>query len=104
MLETVNKIFSATEATLLDLKPEGRIQMKDLSQTVGLAVAMDPKSVVEFVNYFVHNTDIVYVTRGKNGGVIRGTKPAKVEKPAKTTTKKNKVVKAEKDTDSTETI
>jgi len=101
MLETVTKIFSATEASLIDLDLGTRILVNDLSQSVGLAVAMEPKNVVDFVRYFVHNSDIVYVTRGKNGGVIRGTKPAKVLKAPKS--KKAKVAPVSTD-ESTETV
>ena len=56
---------------------------KELAQAVGTAVTMEPKQVLGFVNHFAHNTDIAYVTRGKNGGIIRGTKPAKVVKVSK---------------------
>jgi len=60
-----------------------RIQIKELAKTVGLMVAMEPKSVLHFVNHYVHNTELAYVTRGKNGGVIKGQK---VVKPAKKAT------------------
>lgn len=85
MLETVERIFTATHTVVETLNVGERIQVKDLAQSVGLAVAMEPKQVLNFVNYFVHNTDLVYVTRGKNGGVIRGVKPAKVVKESKKT-------------------
>lgn len=95
MVEVVTKIFNATEAALLDLDVGSRVLMKDLAQGVGLAVAMDPKNVIEFVRYFVHNTDMVFVTRGKSGGVVRGPKPAKVLKKSK---------KTDSVSDSTETV
>lgn len=85
MLETVERIFEATNATLDSMKVGERIQLKELAQNVGLAVAMEPKHVLGFVNHFVHNSDVAYVTRGKNGGVIKGvksSKPVKVSKPA----------------------
>jgi len=86
MLETVERIFEATHATVESMNDGERIQLKELAQTVGLAVAMEPKHVLGFVNHFVHNSDIAYVTRGKNGGVIKGVKTAK---PAKSTTSKS---------------
>jgi hypothetical protein len=46
-------------------------------------LGQDPKEVLAFVNYFAHKTDIAYVTRGKNGGVVKGTKPVKVVKVKK---------------------
>ena len=60
-----------------------RIQIKQLAQTVGLAVAKDPKDVLGFVNHFAHHTSLAYVTRGKNGGIIKGVRPVRVVKPAK---------------------
>ncbi len=83
MLETVEKIFTAAYIIVEALKPGERIQVKDLSQSVGLAVAMDPKDVTSFVNHFAHNTDLAYVTRGKNGGIVRGQRPVKTVKAGK---------------------
>jgi hypothetical protein len=77
MLETVGRVFEATFHSVDSMNNGERIQLKELAQTVGLAVAMDPKDVLGFVNYYVHNSDIVYVSRGKNGGVIKGTKNVK---------------------------
>lgn len=91
MLEPVENIFKAAQAALEDLKDGERMQVKDLAKVVGLAVAQEPKQILGFVNYFAHNTNIAYVTRGKNGGVVKGTrtvKPVKVAKvkPAETNT------------------
>ena len=83
MMETVEGIFNAAQATIESLTVGERMQIKELAQTVGLAVAMEPKHVLGFVNHFVHHTDIAYVTRGKNGGVVRGTRPAKTDKAPK---------------------
>lgn len=83
MLETVGKIFTAAHTIVESLQVGERIQVKELAQSVGLAVAMDPKHVLSFVNHFAHNTELAYVTRGKNGGVIRGARPVKVVKPSK---------------------
>lgn len=78
MLETVQNIFEATNSVISNMNDGDRIQLKELAQTVGMAVAMEPKHVLSFVNYFVHNSDIVYVTRGKNGGVVKGNKVSKI--------------------------
>ncbi len=91
MLEEIGNVLKATESNLESLNKGERIQIKDLATAVGLATAKDPKNVIDFVNHFVHNTALAYVTRGKNGGIIKGSKPAKV-------------IKAGKKTDSTESI
>jgi hypothetical protein len=83
MLETVESIFNAAQTTIEGMQGGERMQIKELAQAVGLIVAMEPKHVLGFVNHFVHNTDIAYVTRGKNGGIIRGTRPVKVIKVKK---------------------
>jgi len=98
MMETVQSVFDAAHAAVESMAIGERIQIKELAQTVGLAVAMEPKHVLGFVNHFVHHTDIAYVTRGKNGGVIRGIKPAKTDKPAK------KAKKADPATDATASV
>ena len=77
------QIFEAARTALEGMQDGDRIQIKQLAQVVGLAVAKDPKEVLGFVNHFVHGTGLAYVTRGKNGGIIKGTKPVKVVKPSK---------------------
>lgn len=83
MTATARQAFEAAQTIIDGMKDGERVQIKDLAKDVGLALAQDPKQVLGFVNHFVHNTSAAYVTRGKNGGVIKGTKPAKVVKPAK---------------------
>jgi hypothetical protein len=79
MLETAERIFVATHQVLSAVADGGRIQIKELAKTVGLMIGMEPKLVLNFVNHYVHHTDIAYVTRGKNGGVIKGQKPIKID-------------------------
>lgn len=82
MLECVEVIFNASEK-ILDVMNDGeRIQIKELAKMVGLMVAMEPKNVLHFVNHYAHNTNLAYVTRGKNGGVIKGQKVVKPDKKA----------------------
>lgn len=83
MLVDVKQILEAAHAALATMADGERVQIKDLAQTVGLAVARSPKEVLSFVNHFAHKTKIAYVTRGKNGGVIKGNKPAKTSKVSK---------------------
>lgn len=83
MLEDVERIFEAAHSTISSMQDGSRKQIKELAQDVGMVVGRDPKEVLAFVNHFAHNTNIAYVTRGKNGGIIRGTKPAKVVKVKK---------------------
>lgn len=77
------QVFLAAEHVIEAMQNGERIQIKQLAQTVGLALAKDPKDVLGFVNHFAHDTSLAYVTRGKNGGIIRGTKPVKVVKVSK---------------------
>ena len=83
MLDTVERIFEAAHETVNVMNDGERMQVKELARVVGLAVAMEPKHVLGFVNHFAHNTDIAFVTRGKNGGIIKGSKPVKVVKASK---------------------
>ena len=77
------QVFEAAEHVIEAMLDGDRIQIKQLAQTVGLALAKDPKNVLGFVNHFAHETSLAYVTRGKNGGIIKGTKPVKVVKVSK---------------------
>ncbi len=77
------QVYEAAEHAVEVMQDGERMQIKQLAQVVGLALAEDPKKVLGFVNHFAHDTSLAYVTRGKNGGIIRGTKPAKVVKTSK---------------------
>lgn len=83
MLETVERIFEAAQLVVENMSDGDRIQIKELAQRVASAVSLEPKNVLSFVHHFAHNTDAAYVTRGKHGGIIKGTRPAKVDKPKK---------------------
>ena len=88
-LETVERIFEAAHTAVSTMNDGERMQIKHLAEVVGLALALPPKEVLAFVNSFAHHTDIAYVTRGKNGGIIKGVKvvkPVKVKKVKTTPT------------------
>lgn len=77
------QVYEAAEHAVSAMQDGERMQIKQLAQVVGSALAEDPKKVLGFVNHFAHDTSLAYVTRGKNGGIIRGTKPVKVVKASK---------------------
>lgn len=83
MVANAKEAFEAAQHVIDGMKDGERIQIKDLAKDVGLALALDPKQVLGFVHHYAHNTTAAYVTRGKNGGVIKGVKPVKVVKVKK---------------------
>lgn len=85
MLETVERIFEAAQVVIGNMADGDRIQIKDLAQRVAATVSMEPKNVLGFVHHFAYNTNTAYVTRGKHGGIIKGTRPAKTDKKVKKT-------------------
>jgi ribosomal protein S4E len=91
MVASAREAFQAAQHVIDTMKDGERIQIKDLAKDVGLALALDPKQVLGFVNHFAHNSSTAYVTRGKNGGIIKGVKPIRTVKISK---KKAQVVAA----------
>lgn len=83
MLVDIKSVLEAAQTVIDDMQPGDRKQIKELAQVVGVAVGKAPKEILGFVNHFAHHTNVAYVTRGKKGGVIKGTKPAKVVKVKK---------------------
>lgn len=77
------RVYEAAESTIQSMQDGQRVQIKQLAQVVGKALSEDPKVVLGFVNYFAHHNSLAYVTRGKNGGIIRGPRPVKVVKAGK---------------------
>lgn len=83
ILRNIEEVLQATRFIVEGMQPGERKQIKDLAQLVGVAVSKEPKEVLNLISLFAHNTNIAYVTRGKNGGVVRGIKPAKTVKAGK---------------------
>ena len=77
MIETISSVLSTAESTFSGMPEKGRIQLKELAQTVAAATGIEVKDALTFVTYFARNTDLGYVSRGKNGGLIRGSRPIK---------------------------
>lgn len=75
--------FEASQKVVVNMKDGERIQIKQLAQSVGLAMSKDTKVVLGFVDHFAHHTTLAYVTRGKNGGLVKGTRPVKIAKVSK---------------------
>lgn len=85
MLVDIQRVLEAAHTVIESMQLGERKQIKTLAQDVGVMVGKEPKEVLGYVNDFAHHTKIAYVTRGKNGGIIKGVKPVKVVKPAKKT-------------------
>lgn len=82
-LDVIGSVLNAAHDVVSKMNDGERMQIKSLAQQVARELSMEAKTVLNFVNHFAHNTDLAYVTRGKHGGLIKGTKPVKVVKPAK---------------------
>lgn len=85
--EEIKSVLSATAEAIDKMNDGDRVQINSLVETVAGAVSKDVKFVTPFVHHMIHNTNIAYVSRGKNGGVVKGTKPAKIVKAGKKTKK-----------------
>lgn len=89
MLTDIQKVLEATHTIVNGMQPGERKQIKQLAEDVSAVVGRNTKEVLGYVNDYAHrieSANIAYVTRGKNGGLIRGTRPAKVVKPKKVKT------------------
>lgn len=83
MLENIKPMLEAAHKVIDSMQDGERKQIKSLAQDVSGALGKSPKDVLAFVNYFAHETGIAYVTRGKNGGIIKGVKPVRAPKVKK---------------------
>lgn len=83
MMGTIKTILEATQVVVDSIDNGKRKQVKEIAEAVALSLQMDPKKVLAYVNDFVHEIpEQGYVSRGKNGGFIKGTRPVKVVKPS----------------------
>lgn len=83
ILKSIEEVLQATRTVVEGMQQGERKQIKELAALVGTILSKDPKEVLNLISLFAHNTNIAYVTRGKNGGVVRGVKPAKTIKLGK---------------------
>lgn len=81
MIQTVSSIFN-TVGSIVDAMNDGdRMQLKELAQAVSDKSGVNPQDSLTFVTYFARNTTSGYVSRGKNGGFIKGQKKLKTPTP-----------------------
>jgi hypothetical protein len=85
MLTEIEDVLEATHTIVNSMQPGERKQIKVLAEDVSAVLGKDTKDVLNYVNDYAHRTSIAYVTRGKNGGLVKGVRPAKVVKVAKVT-------------------
>lgn len=79
-LEIVENVYKQTQSVIDGMPNDGegrRMQIKDMAESVAVAVGMAPKDILHMVNRYAHNTTSGYVTRGKKGGFIKGVKVVK---------------------------
>ena len=87
MLKDIEEVLQTARTVVETMQPGERKQIKELAQLVGAKLSREPKEVFNLINIFAHNTNIAYVTRGKNGGVVRGVKPVKTVKAGRVSKK-----------------
>lgn len=82
LVETAKEVWNAAETVVGSMKEKERKQIKELAEAVSALIGKDPKEVLDLVNRYAHGSESGYVTRGKGGGFIKGTRPVKVVKAA----------------------
>lgn len=83
MIASVNSIFTTINSIVSEMADGERYQLKELASMVSDRTGADLENALSFVQYFSHNTDMGYVSRGKKGGFIRGVKQIKPVKEPK---------------------
>lgn len=86
LLSSVEKVFTATQDAFDKMKDGDRITAVNLAAQISSSLSLSSKDTLELVVFFVHHSDDVYISRGKNGGIIKGVKPVKVAKTPPPTT------------------
>lgn len=82
VIEKFQTICDAAQ-TIIDPMNDGeRKQIKEIAEAVATSLQMETKRVLNCVNDFLHETEVGYVSRGKNGGFIKGKRAAKIVKAA----------------------
>ena len=77
MIQSVSSIFNSAQSFVDRLSDGNRIQLKELAKNVAEETNQNPQDVLTFVTYFARNSDSGYVSRGKNGGFVKGERKAK---------------------------
>lgn len=88
IIERVNSVINSAAGIASSMQNGDRIQLKELALRASKSSNLDIKDALNLVSMFARSTDLGYVSRGKNGGFIRGTKPAKTP-PAQISDVKN---------------
>lgn len=104
LLHSVEKVFVATSDVVKGMSDGDRMAMKDLANTVALAVGKPSKDVLAYVHAFVHDTKAGHVSKGPKGGFVKGEKSVKVAKVVKPAKPKLTVVLNETDSNDNKSV
>lgn len=81
VIEKFQTICEAAQTVVDKMKDKERKQVKEIADEVAKVLQKETKRVLNTVNDFLHETECGYVSRGKHGGFIKGTKAVRIIKP-----------------------
>lgn len=85
LTSTAHTIFDAINNIASTMNDKDRMRVEDLAKKVSKTVSMDVKDVLGFINLFGKKSTVAHITRGANGGFVKGQKPVKMVKSGKKT-------------------
>ena len=83
MTARANTIFNAINTIVGEMADQDRMRVEDLAKKVSKTVSLDIKEVLGYVNDFGKKASVGYITRGANGGYVKGQRPVKTVKAGK---------------------
>lgn len=78
--ERATTIFTATQSFIMEMNIGDRISLKKMAAKIGPSINMEPATILPYVADFARNNSLSYVSAGKYGGCVRGTRQLKVAK------------------------
>jgi len=83
MIDTISSLLRSAQTIVDNMAPQERKKLTDLAAEAGATVGMDADDALSHITWFAHNCDGIVLSKGRNGGIYKGSKPAPTRKSRK---------------------
>jgi hypothetical protein len=83
MVDTISTLLRSAQTIVDNMVPQERKKLTDLAAEAGATVGMDADDALPHITWFAHNCDGIELSKGRTGGLYKGSKPAPIRKSRK---------------------
>lgn len=83
MVDTMGTLLTNAQNIIDGMPQQARKKLTELAAEAGAELGMDQDDALPFITWFAHNCDGIELSKGRSGGIYKGSKPAPIRKTKK---------------------